>query len=80
MHLLYRNYQKSKLGIIYHDWDFSIFSICDFIISDYTRAIFTKKISAMEKSVQDEEMIKKMPNRRAKIIMKMPKEEQEQVE
>ena len=34
----------------------------------------------MEKSVQDEEMIKKMPNRRAKIIKKMPKEEQEKVE
>jgi hypothetical protein len=34
----------------------------------------------MEKSVQDEEMIKKMPNRKAKIIKKMPKEEQEQVE
>lgn len=34
----------------------------------------------MEKSVQDEEMIKKMPNRRAKMIKKMPKEEQEQVE
>ncbi len=34
----------------------------------------------MEKSVQDEEMIKKMPNRKAKMIKKMPKEEQEQVE
>jgi hypothetical protein len=34
----------------------------------------------MEKSVQDEEMINKMPNKRAKIIKKMPKEKQEQVE
>ncbi len=34
----------------------------------------------MEKSVQDAEMIKKMPNKKAAIIKKMPKTEQEQLE
>ncbi len=34
----------------------------------------------MEKSVQDAEMIKKMPNKKSAIIKKMPKNEQEEVE
>jgi hypothetical protein len=34
----------------------------------------------MEKFVTDENMIKKMPNKRAAMIKKMPKQEQEQVE
>ncbi len=34
----------------------------------------------MEKSVQDEEMIQKMPNKRVNLIKKLPKKEQEQVE
>jgi hypothetical protein len=34
----------------------------------------------MEKSVQDQEMIKKMPTKRAKAIKQMPKKEQEEVE
>ena len=34
----------------------------------------------MEKSIQDEEMIQKMPNKRRARIAKMPKSEREQVE
>jgi hypothetical protein len=34
----------------------------------------------MEKSVQDQEMIKKMPTKRARAIKQMPKKEQEEVE
>ena len=34
----------------------------------------------MEKSVQDAEMIKKMPTKKAALIKKMPKKEQEEVE
>ena len=34
----------------------------------------------MEKSIQDAEMIKKMPNKKAAIIKKMPKDEQDSVE
>ena len=34
----------------------------------------------MEKSIQEEQEIKKMPNKRAAIIKKLPKEEQEKVE
>lgn len=34
----------------------------------------------MEKSVQDAEIIKKMPTKKAEIIKKMPKNEQEQIE
>ncbi len=34
----------------------------------------------MEKSIKEEQEIKKMPNKRAAIIKKLPKEEQEKVE
>lgn len=34
----------------------------------------------MEKNIADKEMIEKMPTKKAKIIKKMPKERQEQVE
>jgi hypothetical protein len=34
----------------------------------------------MEKSIQDEEIIQKMPNKKRVIIAKMPKSEREQVE
>ena len=34
----------------------------------------------MEKSIQDEEAIKKMPNKKRALIQKMPKSEREQVE
>jgi hypothetical protein len=34
----------------------------------------------MEKSVQDAEMIKKMPSKKAAMIKKMPKKEQEEIE
>lgn len=34
----------------------------------------------MEKQVTDEEMIKKMPNKKAAMIKKMPKQQQEEVE
>jgi hypothetical protein len=37
-------------------------------------------IQPMEKSIQDAEMIKKMPNKKAAMIKKMPKEEQDKVE
>ena len=55
-----------------------MFHICDFIVHHYT--LGNIKILSMEKTVQEQEQIKKMPNKRVAKIKALPKEEQEKIE
>jgi hypothetical protein len=70
IYIVYEKGYKSK---------FVIFSICDFLFLHYT-LFHIHHYPNMEKSIQEQEQIKKMPNKRAAAIKKLPQKDQENIE
>lgn len=69
-YVLYRYCEKSKSAQ---------FSSCDFGFLEYTHSHIPHPIP-MEKSIHEEQQIKKMPTKKAAVIKKMPQKQQEEVE